>query len=104
MEKFTPLPNWRAATFDECEDIRVGDYVRSYDFEHRDDCYVEGFVEEVADRWGCLRYTLRCRYSVSQGKRREVDATKSVVYPPTNGTRIAGSDSYCNGVRKVRGE
>lgn len=96
----TPLPNWRAATFEECEDIPIGARVRSYDFEHRDDCYAEGFVEAIGPWMGCMRFTIRCDINCVEGKRRPVDATKSVVYPPANGVRNA-MGGYCNGVRKV---
>jgi hypothetical protein len=97
------IPNWRAPTFEEVEDIPVGSRVRSYDFEFRDDCYVEGFVEAIEERWGCLRFTIRCDISASEGKRRRVDPTKSVVYPPANGVMHA-TGGFCNSVRLVRGE
>lgn len=69
-------------------DIKVGDLVRSYDFEVREvegpnACYVEGIVEGfVTD--GCRRYEIRVTRTVWCGA--EVDFGRDRFYPPVNGT------------------
>jgi hypothetical protein len=87
------IENFRAANTDECEEIKVGDFVRSYDFETHDDIFVVGRVQEVGvEMEGCPRY----RIASLRGDGREV-------YPPVNGTAHSFG-GYCNGVRKCEGE
>lgn len=89
--------------------VAVGDAVRSYDFEHREDCYVEGTIVEIlpvrgkytwfeteadadagepAQRnftaWDCDRYVIRSERRVVQGEERVFPTT--YFFPPVNGT------------------
>lgn len=70
-------------------DITVGSYVRSYDFEGRDDCFIEGKVIEIGRTpMGHDGYAILVEKQVFAGK----DITSSarnlvgeIVYPPLNG-------------------
>lgn len=88
--------------------IKIGDYVRSYDFEWRDvtgerACYVEGFVREimspVAD---CDRYKIDVFRRVWGGFEDEVRDGERTVYPPVNGTRTVMGGTT-NGVERLTG-
>lgn len=77
--------------------INVGDKVRSYDFpdDSRADargCYIEGVVEAIGlfefDNRSCERYRIRVTDRKWLGKTEYV--TERHVYPPVNGTPIAG--------------
>jgi hypothetical protein len=85
---------------DECDatsDIKVGDRVCSYDFDGRDDCYVEGTVVGFAKVEGCSRYRIRASLRVIEGVAVPFDEE---VLPPVNGTpRLLGG--VCNGVRRI---
>lgn len=95
-----PVINWRVERPEQAEQIAVGDRVLSYDFEHRDDCYVEGTVEVIEELWGCQRYGIRCTYSVHSGDRQVVDPEQSVIHPPVNGTQMS-TGGFANFVRKL---
>lgn len=94
-----PVENFRAESAEECVKVEVGDYVVSFDWEHRDDCYAEGVVEAIENPWGdCDRYKIRAHYSTVAGDKREVCREQSTVYPPANGVRHSFG-GFCNGVR-----
>lgn len=80
------------------KDVKVGDTVRSFDFEGRYDCYVEGTLEEIGD---CLRYGYD-QYKIKVARRvvgnEETDAHPDYVFPPKNGTPKADSSGVYNGV------
>lgn len=66
-------------------DIAVGDEVRSYDFESRDDCYIEGVVLAIGETpLGHDGYSVRVTKQVAVGEERS-DLIGKVVYPPLNG-------------------
>lgn len=99
------IPNFRAATAEECEQIAVGDFVRSYDFDTHEDCYVEGKVQAIGEVMeGCERYEIFVLKRIFGGERIDHGGGKvagdNLCFPPVNGTRhLFGG--YCNGVRKV---
>lgn len=77
--------------------IIVGDKVRAYDFpdDPREDargCYVEGVVESIGlfefDNRSCERYRIRILVRKWMGKSQYL--TERHVYPPVNGTPVAG--------------
>lgn len=67
------------------EEIRVGDRVRSFDFEAHRDCYVEGTVTGFAYMEGCERYQIMAEQIVWAGQA-EPAPKGYCVYPPVNGT------------------
>jgi hypothetical protein len=97
------IENWRHTDADAVEKIEVGDWVRSYDFEFMDDCYVLGRVIAIGELLGgCPRYEIQPFKRVSGGELKG-SINRDNVFPPVNGTRhIFGG--YCNGVRKIEGE
>ena len=76
--------------------IKVGDRVRSFDFDSRDlegeaACYIEGTVLGIGD-FGfqdCKRYEIQVEREVFAGEVKEVADERR--YPPVNGTRIVSS-------------
>ena len=82
-------------------DIRVGDKVRSYDFNHMRDstgenaCYIEGVVQEIVKAPDCERYKIRCTRRVLGGEIESRDVGKEY-FPPINGTptMLGGSTSF----------
>lgn len=73
-----------------CTSIRIGDRVRSFDFDRKDitgerACFVEGVVEDFDYLDGCRRYVIRVQVSVFGGKE-EKKRVGTTVYPPVNGT------------------
>jgi hypothetical protein len=86
---------------DVTNEIKVGDRVRSYDFPgSRDDCYIEGVVEEVGIMLeGCPRYKIRGERIVWRGKDEGAPADP-YVYPPVNGTPTLFGD-VTNGVKRL---
>jgi len=72
-------------------DIRVGDLVRSFDFNHMRDkegkhaCYIEGVVQEIVSASGCNRYKIRCTRRILAGTIEFRDVGKEY-FPPVNGT------------------
>lgn len=80
--------------------INVGDIVRSYDFEIRKDCYIEGVVLAIVDRGGCNRYEILVKRYVVEDIERNWPGEN--VYPPVNGTPIWGDpDNLTNGVELI---
>jgi len=73
------------------EAIKIGDRVRSYDFAHRRDCYVEGVVQGLKHHCGCDRYEILVDYVVWGGQP-EPAPNDHVVLPPMNGTPTLGGD------------
>lgn len=68
--------------------IKIGDRVRSYDFEHNDDCYYEGVVNgiimgEGSARFTCNVYRIQVQRQVWDGM--PVPKNCDVIYPPMNG-------------------
>lgn len=86
----------------EHDGIKVGDYVRSYDFVGTDDCYIEGTLIGFTEKEGCMRYSIRCEKDVIHGEAFEKGEDSRVghtFYPPLNGTpSLFGT---CNYVKKV---
>lgn len=82
-------------------EIKPGDRVRSYDFEGRRDCYVEGVVVEIVERGGCDRYAINVERIVFADKSPSLGrANLGNIYPPVNGTpKLFGG--ICNGVEKL---
>lgn len=80
--------------------IGPGELVRSYDFEDREDCYVEGLVLEIDEEgFDCPRYAIEVQRCVIDGVPISPVPAKRV-YPPVNGTpRFLGG--VCNGVVRV---
>jgi len=78
--------------------IKVGDAVRSYDFDGRTDCYVEGVVVAIKMPHGMdavKRYEIKVARQVFGGD--EIADHADFVYPPINGTpTLFGRE--CNGV------
>lgn len=80
-------------------EIRVGDYVRSYDFHGRGDCYVEGVVLGVdvapgygveLDREDGSHYAICVERRVVENKEvvdqlATINIKKLIAYPPVNG-------------------
>jgi hypothetical protein len=79
--------------------INVGDTVRSYDFDGRNDCYVEGTVVRMGDDIeGCPRYVIRVSKTVFKGE--VLPLAARYVNPPLNGTpKLFGG--FCCGVVKA---
>jgi hypothetical protein len=99
------IQNWRSQTEEDCVKIEKGDWVRSYDFEFLDDCYVLGRVIAIGEMLGgCPRYEIQPFRRVSEGRESlKGSINRDNVFPPVNGTRhIFGG--FCNGVRKCEGE
>ena len=79
--------------------IKVGQRVRSYDFESSKDCYVEGIVEGFQRVEGCERYKILVDRKVWAGEEVE-DPYRGHVFPPLNGTpKLFGGE--CNLVELV---
>ncbi len=66
-------------------EIAVGSLVRSFDFEERSDCFVDGWLEGVREIEGCDRYRIRVVQRVVDGVVMAVTG-EELVYPPVNGT------------------
>lgn len=64
-------------------ELKVGDKVRSYDFDGRKDCYVDGTLTEVQNDGECDRYAIKVEAKVWCGVL-ESDFPE-FVYPPVNG-------------------
>jgi hypothetical protein len=76
---------------DPTSEIKIGDEVRSFDFEDRSldgprACYVVGVVEDVVNMEGCPRYQIRATRRVFGGNEQPIDSENEFVYPPVNGT------------------
>jgi hypothetical protein len=80
--------------------IKIGDRVRSFDFEGRDDSFVEGPVIGFdAENFDCKRYVIKCELSMFGGDP-DPQRIGEIVYPPVNGTRTwMGGVTNC--VKKV---
>ena len=79
--------------------IQVGSKVRSFDFSHSRECYVEGVVEGFKELEGCERYVIRVERKVWAGEEVE-EPYRGRVYPPVNGTpKLLGG--VCAGVELV---
>jgi hypothetical protein len=67
--------------------VKVGDTVRSYDFQERletaRNCYVEGVVVGFQEVEGCERYKIKTSYRAFGG---EIVPHDDFYYPPVNGT------------------
>jgi hypothetical protein len=79
--------------------IRIGNKVRSFDFQRHRDCYIEGIVEGFKEVEGCIRYEIRVERKVWAGEE-VAEPLACHVYPPLNGTpRTFGGE--CNGVELI---
>ncbi len=102
LDEATPVLDWRVNEADRAEVIRVGDRVRSYDWEYDTLSYVEGEVLRIGPvKWDrrVPRYTIRADLWVVRGKTRRLGVDPTF-YPPVNGTPHAFG-GFCNGVRKI---
>jgi hypothetical protein len=81
--------------------IKIGDYVRSYDFEYSDDCYYDGVVTGLAD----YNYEISIIKKMFRGVDKTVEYIKSVKTPiitaPVNGMEMMWSDGLTCGVQKI---
>ena len=75
------------------KEIKVGDVVRSHDFEHlretegNDACYIEGKVEDIGRfyEWQtCDCYKIRCSKKIFGGN--VIEKHEDYYFPPVNGT------------------
>ena len=85
--------------------VKVGDFVRSFDFESRDvegdrACYCEGVVEDVVQGPDCDRYKICVTRRVFGGKVLTGDRVEKEVFPPVNGTPKSFG-GVCDGVENV---
>lgn len=85
--------------------IKVGDRVRSFDFDDRDlegerACYVEGRVEEIVESGWCQRYAIRVERRVFGGEE-IAEGYEDMVYPPVNGTKFVLRGSVASGVERL---
>ena len=85
--------------------IKIGDTVRSYDFEFGRDinpCYVEGEVMRMGKfelfHFDCDRYSIRVTKRVFDGE--ECELREDYVYPPVNGTETLFGNKT-NGVEVI---
>ena len=79
--------------------LRVGSKVRSFDFPHSRECYVEGTIEGYKKIEGCERYVIRVERKVWAGEEVE-DPYDGHVFPPLNGTpKLFGG--VCEGVEPI---
>ena len=89
--------------------IKAGDLVRSYDFKHIRNCYVEGVVvgvypegrRDIGLSHPCYRIHVARR--VWDGDSCPANGPDDYVYPPINGTRT-WMDEVCNGVELLNAE
>jgi len=71
-------------------EIKIGTQVRSFDFEHRTDCFIDGIVEEIGEVIeGCPRYRILVTRQVFSGEERD-EPKGGYVFPPVNGTPTFG--------------
>ena len=69
-------------------EVKVGDEVRSFDYHHRDDCYVEGTVMKIEPAFSDVdRYWIKVKRVVWLGKM--VGARLDMATPPVNGTALS---------------
>jgi hypothetical protein len=64
-------------------EVKIGDRVRSYDFETSRDYYVTGTVVGFSHAQGCPRYEIAVESRTWEGK---TEPGSGHVYPPVNGT------------------
>jgi hypothetical protein len=65
----------------------VGSKLRSYDFESRKDCFIEGVLLKYDMQEGCDRYCIVVSRVVFEGKELPNDPQiTEQVFPPVNGT------------------
>lgn len=101
--KMNPVSDFRTSRREDCDtSIAVGDHVRSYDFEHDDQCYVEGRVDKIVPIEGCDRYHIDPTKRVFDGEEYDRETFPEAGYfPPVNGVRVAGTFRFTNGVKKL---
>jgi hypothetical protein len=86
--------------------VKVGDRVRSFDFDYCRDltgeraCYVEGYVVGIQPHGGCDRYVIEVDRVVFRGEERH-DSWNKTAYPPVNGTPKLMGGIY-NAVEAIR--
>lgn len=77
--------------------VAIGDYVRSYDFDGRDACYVEGTVRAIMNG----HYEIEVTRRVWEGVEEPVDEAEAVVAPPINGLKRFGRRGVTDGVKRM---
>jgi hypothetical protein len=79
------MNKWRRQT----EQIQVGDRVRTFDYDNRDDCFADGVVQGIGPRPDseCEHYYIEVERMVWKGEEQEADG--DMVYPPINGTKTS---------------
>ena len=87
----------------EDNDIKVGDKVRSFDFDKKDltgerASYAEGVVVGLERHEGSMRYKIKVSHQVFGAKNVKID--NEFIYPPINGTKTS-SGKIMSGVEKI---
>lgn len=87
----------------ECVTLKVGDLVKSYDFEDTKDCYYVGVIYGVQEIEGCDRYLIKTTQRGWPKDEGGVEVKECVrtITPPVNGTEIAYRGRFTNFVEKV---
>ena len=65
--------------------ITIGSKVRSFDFAHTRECFVEGEVINFEKIQGCDRYVILVDKRIWEGEE-DISEIGNLVYPPLNGT------------------
>ncbi len=86
-------------------EIKIGDTVRSFDFDGRDldgerACYIEGEVIAIVFWEGCDRYKIKVSDRIFRGVNVSIGEDYGEVLPPVNGTPTS-LGRICNGVVKM---
>src|SRR3954469_19209769 len=91
-------------------EIKVGDRIRSYDFDNNKDCYITGTVTAIGRaraNHSCAMYSFICEEIVWCGEVDNSPAAKAkageTFYAPINGTP-SSSGGVCNRVEKIEAE
>lgn len=102
MTDFKPVKDYVVSDLDSADtSIKIGDTVRSYDFEHRSDCFVDGEVTALKTMEGCERYEIKPTRRVWGDAEYPEASFPPAFYPPVNGTCYAGRNGFTNFVRKL---
>lgn len=102
MTEFRPVRDYVVSDPAQADtSITAGDAVRSYDWEHRDDCFVDGVVKGVTMMEGCDRYEIVPARKMIGDREITGGDLAPAYYPPVNGTCYAGRDGFTNFVRKL---
>lgn len=71
--------------------IKIGDFVRAYDFSKNQNCYAEGVVKGFLKYEGCQRYVIEVERDVFSGRELKCGKAGSrvcqLITPPVNGVQ-----------------